>query len=930
MDFEIALYSEKFGYYFVPDEEEPLGWDSLKIILRRHDKFHGIFPEVSLKLKWFCGAYNYIVQAYEDSSIEAIVKIYVFHTCEDKKSIIYEGLLDFRDLVFTERFAECNIKQNDCTQLFLDRIAIPVNIYDEPCFTELTYDKTAYRTRYKFAPYWIAFPEKSIYAKVEWKIKGCTYDATDPCEIGVKQTVRNKFQLNGGLGCSLLIAVNPADSTTYLICGNTDLPENNDNGQSQFYNGVDYIYYIINGAQLEKVIDDLQFLNNSFIPQNALFWDGVNYIVNPTTLQYKRDCGNNILLGESQWDETSQYNGQIGDCACCPDVGGVPCGDYVFNLDIAANMYVFTDIVEGVIEWFQYEHELVMQIGNAEYILATSGRVEENNSCNGWDDEEDFVSKCCGSPACLSFNGEITVPACDVPANSYFRIFTRTAIGFKAGGSVFGNSNLSLNVQTMWLKNEGTLLVKDCIEDLPRVGETSHPVYMVHEAFSRIVEHYTNNCLRVKSNLFARPNSMEWGDNCVIQNTAVRYGAPYYTLGGPMILDDCGNLVDTEIQNFECGYAINDCDCDNPAGFPACNETFDIAPYQVNTLANYYFDEAFTTITSGISLRDFGTQCNVSFEELFDAMNALYCIGVGYSEQDADNLLIERIDYFYNPEAILDFGNIDLYQSKFKTTVKMDEYFNKFKIGYNSWLQDEVNTIDEFNTVREYTIPIKNTENAKEYICNFIASGYSIEWQRRQRYTVDSNLDSEKFIICVGRSLNVNNTTNITLPDGSSVTVPHHIYRAEQGVNFSSNIIDPETIYNWRISPYAMARHWAPVFSPVIWHKLDNTPEPLEFATGEANFIACGEAVSNNDATVQPAIQITQHCEDENIPHNNEYFSQPEEIEFNYPLSVDQFQLLRTKPYNAIIVNKKPYFIKEIEYSFTGESKLVLIKARKN
>lgn len=930
MDFEIALYSEKFGYYFVPDEEEPIGWDSLKILLRRHDKFHGIFPEISLKLKWFCGARNYIVQAYEDSGIEAIVKIYVFHSCSDKKNLIYEGILDFRDLAFTERFAECNIKQNDCTQLFLDRIQIPVNLYDEPCFTELTFDKTAYRTRYKFAPYWIAFPEKSIYALIEWKLKGCPFDDSVACAgitpTGqVKQFVRNKFQLNGGLGCSLLISVDPADNTTYLICGNTDLPENNDNDQSPFFDGTNYIYYIINGVSLEKVIDDIGFLNINFQPQGFSAFS-----TNTDNIQFRRDCGNSIVPGELPWDETTQYNGEIEDCACCPDVNGVPCGDYVFNLDIAADIFVFTDIQEGIIEWFQFETELVLEFGNAQIVLSTSGRVTETNSCNGWDDDSPtFCSYCGGTPGCVSYSGEVSIPACDVPADSKFRIYTRTKLGFKAGGSLLGNSDLSLQVTTLWKKNEGNLRIKDCIPDLPRVGETSHPVYMLHEAFSRIVEHYTNNCLRVKSNLLARANSMEWGDNCQIQNTSVRYGAPYYTLGGPEIVDECGNIVGTEIEEFDCGYALNDCDCDNPKGFPHCNETFDIAPYQVNALAPHYFDEAFTTITSGISLRDFGTQCNVSFEELFDAINAIYCIGVGYSEQDADNLLIERIDYFYNPEAILDFGNIDLYQSKYKATVKMDEYFNRFKIGYNSWLQDEVNTIDEFNTVREYAIPIKNTDNSREYICNFIASGYSIEWQRRQRYTVDSNLDSEKFIICVGRSLNVTNTTTITLPDSSSVTVPHHIYRAEVGVNFASNIIDPESIYNWRVSPFAMARHWSPVFAPVVWHKLDNTPEPLQFVAGEANFIACGEAVNNNDSSVQSAIPITQHCENDNVMHNDEYFSQPEEIDFSFPITADQFQLLRTKPYNAIIVNKKPYFVKEIEYSFTGESKFTLIKARK-
>ena len=691
MDFEIALYSEKFGYYFVPDEEEPIGWDGFKIILRRHDKFHGIFPEVSLKLKWFCGARNFILQAYEDSGIEAFIKCYIFHACLGKKELVYEGILDFSDLTFTERFAECNIKQSDCTQLFLDRLDIPVNLYDEPCFTELTYDKTAYRTRYKFCPYWIAFPEKTMYGIVQWELHGCKQPPPLCGGQDIKQFVTNKFQLDGGLGCSLLIATDPSNPATYQICNNTDLPENNDGDKSKIQVNGNYLYYIVNGVKLKKVLDDLEMLDDGYTPPGYLAPTSAT-----NNIQFRRNCGNEIVPTESQYDFNKERNGLLKNCDCCPEQNGLPCSDFILDLEIAVNMSVLLDIVEGLVEWYQYKHELVFELGNYQVVLDSSSLITETNSCNGWDvNSPKPITSCCGGNiGCLSFKGQIKIPTCDVPPNSNFRIYTRTLLGFKAGGSLLGNSNLSIQVSTYWIENKGRILAPECNGLLPRVGETSHPVYMVHEAFSRIVEHYTNNCLRVKSNLFARPNSMEWGDNCLIQNSAIRYGAPYNTLSKPLIQDECGNLVDTEIIDTECAYALSDCDCNDPRGFPYCNPTFNIAPYQQNNLAPYYFDEAFTTITSGISLRDFGTECFVSFNELFDAINALYCIGVGYTYQDAENLHIERIDYFYNPQPILNLGDIDLYKSKFKASVMYDEYFCKFRIGYSSWLQDEFNTID--------------------------------------------------------------------------------------------------------------------------------------------------------------------------------------------------------------------------------------------
>lgn len=918
-----VLYSEKMGTYSVPDEETPIGWEGLKIILARHPKYHGIFPEISLKLKWFGRPRDILKQAYDNFGVEA--EVFCEIVLYDNLGIVdtYRGQIDFRDIVFTERFAECNIKQWDCLQLFLDRTNIKVNLYDEPCFSELTYDKTAYRTRYKFAPYWISFPERKITGVTSWELAGCPIDS--PCDNlskKAKQVVYNKFQLGGGLGCALVISEDPQNSSMHNHCNNTDNPENNDGAKSQFVNANgDHIYYIVNGVKLKKINDDIDLLNDGFSPQNSEF---------STVLQYHRNCGNeveNSPFPESQWSIQKYNNGRFEDCFCCPDINGdTPCSDIEIDLDIELNSSIFYDIVSGYVEWVTVTPELVLHVGNSIIVLDSLPQFVDTGP-NCYTGIGQWYFNQCGIPGSMSYKGTVKVPGCAlVGSNGEFAIYARYRLGFKAAAATLNTSNLSIGVKTYWIKNSGVLRANDCIKKFKRVGETSHPVYMIHEAFSRVVEHYTNNCLRVKSELYRRPNSMEWADNCLIQNSAIR---PYttYIPGKNPALDECGKPKEEQERqqyyNDYCVIATTNCDCSDPKPFPICNQTFNPQPYQTPQGGKTY-EEAFIVITSGISLRDYGRECYVSFDDLFEAMNAIHCIGVGYLEFDPHNLVIEHASYFYNPQPVVYLEDVDPYTSEWTEIVKMDEHYNKLRIGYKRWLQDEINTIDEFNTEREYTIPVKNVDNNLEKLCPFVASGYSIEYQRRQRYSVDSSYDSEIFIICVGRSVDPNNKANLF--NTNTPQVPSHMYRAEIGVSNPSGLLDPETVYNFRISPYAMARYWIPIAAQTIWHKILTTGQPLEFNSGKANVEVCGEPPINLDPNVVPFKVTGFRCENNNVPiYVKELFKKPARVELKYPLTLRQFKQIKSAPYNAIVINKQLFFVDRIEFSFVEESKLTLI-----
>lgn len=1067
-DIRIYLINEVYGTHLIPDKDEPMGWENIDITYRRDDRFHGVFPAITAPLKWLCSGYVFIKNCYQQFGIDADIQVYIQGVCDNKTYEVFNGKLDLSTAVFTTEFVECEIKPYNCLDIFLNRLDIPVNLYDEPCFTELTYDKTAYRYRYLHAPYRVEFVEKQILAKVEWTMG---YDA--PVEV------ENKFSIDSDSG-KLVISIDPQDPAYIAYCGNTDPALNGTYPiYSQFTNSSgDAIYKIVNGVPAQASIDDINFINSGFFPQTG-------------AEQYHRNSSN-LFLPEQPWDPLTQYNGSIGVCSCCGSANpNVKCEDYVFYVDVAADMNVCLDIQEGEFNFFAYQHELVFQFGDYEQILQINPVVVETNGCVPWDDTDDCStssSSCTGSPACLFFTGQVVVPACDVPNEGKFRIITRTTVGFKGGGVLLNGADCSVVVQTSWLKNNGRLETVDCIPDAQRVGTTFPNCFAVHESFSRIAEYYTNNCLKVKSSYFGRPNSMTGADNeeyqcptecgcceskydltpdawnavaiishvppalpdppavdnvvvdplivgsfssngcSLVENegcleftvpgvydividlaldvdmlvgwtnadTAIgsaqidvdlQIGTSVYsylseTIVSPVMLPACdtdsvsstnaGSPISVQViitqddidagDNKICATArlqanagtilscdanpadlqseailgilaganiyVTNAECESAGDKPGYDPdipcvTFDPAPYQVaekNTTC-----AAWTVISSGLNIREFGTACYTTFNELFDAMNAIYNIGVGYSDADPDNLYVEYYEYFYQENVIIELGEVDTYQAKEQISIATDYYFNLYNGGYTEWLQDIVSTIDEFNTSRAYKLPIKNTESQFERICRYNASGYSIEWQRRQIYTTDSSYDSDIFVICVGRSTDIMNEGTMYQPPLAPLLIPNHMYRVETGVSFAMELIDPESVYNWRIRPLAMALYHANQLSMPLW-ALDSAAE-IDFQKGETNYICSGDDIQSGFCS-SPA----SGKENQNIVKQEAgiYPIFPEYVKLVYPLTVSQFHLIRNNPYSQIAYNGERYWLKELKFRPSENSELTLIKSTRN
>lgn len=813
-DYSFVLYNKSFGFLFIPDEDEPIGWDSINFTIRRHDKFHGVFPEISTNLKWFCSAYDFITKCYSSEGIDTEILISIRGNCNNSNIELYSGRLDLSTAVWTEKFVECDIKAFNCLDLFLDRIDVPVNLYEDPCFSELTMDKTAYRTRYAFAPYLVEFPELPIIGQFVGKPRDC-----GPT----------------GFEGQLFPLAPPTQYHSWLMW------------------------------EYSPSINDLSAWNDDYTYPSESF--GVPPIPPPAT---PVDSSKIPPLLSPQSNYFLYKDEPI-------------CGSTFLNVDFKIRWRFKIENVQGALPT-TFTHNILqgsleVKFGLFSTSIWTLPAVINTTGMPGVYYSDYFEA---------SFAGSLT-PA---PGN-YLQIFLWLDQDIQSGG---GNYLFVTAEVDSTYDNRLILTADGCIDQLPPAGSTYVNSYAIHEAFSRVTEHYTNNCLRVKSDYFSRPNSMQWADDCEVQNP-VRCTDPYY--------------------GYEIGsLATSNCDCMNPEAFPICGETFDPAPFQSDPAGC----GAWTIVTNGLNIREFGKDFFVSFTELFDAMNSIHGIGVGFTENDPSILRVEKWDYFYQKTFVIDLGFVDLYNSKWKQSIASDYYFNRFINGYTEWLQDEINTIDEFNSRREYLLKTKNTTKAIEMQNNFIASGYAIEWQRRQRNSVDAKYDDNPFVVCVGRSIDINN--QYTVQNSTPATVAYHMYRVETGVDFCTGLLKPNEAYNWRIRPLANALRWLEYLSIGLWHK-DNI-ETIDFAKGTANYDVCGADLNLGDGC-----GYAINCEKENIQKMDTAYVRifPEYVTIEHPITVTQYNSIKINPYGLIYMNNEPFFLKELQFKPNANSTLTLIRA---
>lgn len=309
---------------------------------------------------------------------------------------------------------------------------------------------------------------------------------------------------------------------------------------------------------------------------------------------------------------------------------------------------------------------------------------------------------------------------------------------------------------------------------------------------------------------------------------------------------------------------------------------------------------ALAVITNGLKIRQAKNTDGslpslfISLKDAFESVQAIHNVGLGIekfltdeniSDDITDDLLnsqskdfrvrVEDWKFFYKNEVVLTHTDIN----EITRTVQQEKHYAIFRVGYQKWEAEDFNGLDEFLTKREYRTQLTQVNNVLEKLSKLIASGYAIEVTRRQGSTSkDWRYDNDVFIICVKSD-----------------------YTVEQGnITNAENIIDPPTIYNYRISPARNLLRW---FNTVIssYRKTTSTSQLL-FSSGDGNLVAKGQMTSANCRLENAAIaenQVFDTSAFSDIEKALPIFKN-ETVTYEYPLNMDEFKMLLANPYGQI------------------------------
>ncbi len=443
------------------------------------------------------------------------------------------------------------------------------------------------------------------------------------------------------------------------------------------------------------------------------------------------------------------------------------------------------------------------------------------------------------------------------------------------------------------------------------LNKVSADTLLLHEALNKVSEVISENALTVKSDLYSR------SDSVVNKHTA-----------------------DSSASTFEKAQGLG----------------------------------SLRALTNGYKIRGLYTDSDnersmpVSFKSLIESLDALDCIGWGFSTESGTTYIrVERWSWFYktgDPILVIEHPN------SVKTSIDTSLIISELTIGYKKYLtNDDIASIDNIMTERTFTTSTKAISSSASKLCEFIADNYAAELTRRAALTTNEDeefkYDENIFIFSLQRSARAD--VVIASTDGTATTADTtEAYSIQPDIKTAdSSLLNPTEVYNAKISPARNAYRWIGRLFCVAGL------QPFTCTSGKVNYKA------QITTTPQPDILVTYITPDpvndiptytvldpsgskiasgikqnpENLTLRERYYKtyqvqapkpmagvksdddlviprifKAETIEFTYPLSVAQYKKVKANPYGLIEVDGVLGWIKEFTYSFAdGEATFKLI-----
>jgi hypothetical protein len=370
----------------------------------------------------------------------------------------------------------------------------------------------------------------------------------------------------------------------------------------------------------------------------------------------------------------------------------------------------------------------------------------------------------------------------------------------------------------------------------------------------------------------------------------------------------------------------------------------------------------------------------LSMKDIFDALSAIDNIGLGF--EGTDRIRIENWKWFYKSTVIMTCRNIDLIEKATQT----DEHISIFKNGYSKWEAEDYNGLDEFLTKREFRTSLGEVQNTLDKICNFISSGYASEVTRRKQGSdKDWRYDNDTFIFALtnklrassgfssslgliilpvtdffvdGHTIRITNTafnnrdftiTGIAivfffmfvivaepLTDETDVEAIYEDITDEQykieinNIYNAANLVDPSTVYNFRLSPVRNAMKWFDRISAGYRHVSGD--DKLFFSAGEGNYIAEGELKESFCKKESGVIKENTDIGFSSfaVPASARPIAFADRVKYKFPLSANEYKKMMAFPYGLVEyegqAEKGQGWIDELEYTpEDGIAKFTLI-----
>ena len=329
-------------------------------------------------------------------------------------------------------------------------------------------------------------------------------------------------------------------------------------------------------------------------------------------------------------------------------------------------------------------------------------------------------------------------------------------------------------------------------------------------------------------------------------------------------------------------------------------------------------DGACKALTNGYHIRglftegEFKRNMPLSFKSLIESLDAMDCIGWGFSTELENNvpvtcLRVERWGWFYKEDVVATLTNV----AEVNTDIDTDRIPTELKIGYKKYAtQDQYNSIDSPHGTRTFTSGITALSKAITKESDFIADNYAIEEIRRARANVneteETTYDESIFVFELRRAENMLIGTPADYAIVHSATDAVNVGRADEFINA-------------KLTPRHMAARWRDyLFST-------NNSTPFRFTSGEINYKSAFKTKPENNFVPVMGVDYlksfalnpttTRQAENDDITYTHAKF-QAEKITFSCPISVAQYKAIKANPYGLVSVNGTLGWIMDFKYKF--------------